>query len=210
MRKTLVRQNILIELRISLPPPPPLFPRPSNPCMWKGVEQCFQNTRLNLTNTVTYLQIDLYFIIAKQRQFVLFYPAAVIIGNRWPGRSIIFSFFIILTLCNNQALQKKLFGTDKNWRSEKVTSENKMQPIPQNEERRRYMTWTGDFAERDKCKPVLPRLSLAGNLEKPLMSLYRTEWRERGYRLWLLLHVLFRIWDCSVTRDTTKGVKISL
>ncbi len=38
-------------------------------------------------------------------------------------------------------------------------------------------TWTGDlkyrevkldfFAERDKCKPVLMRLSLAGNLEKP-------------------------------------------
>jgi hypothetical protein len=25
-----------------------------------------------------------------------------------------------------------------------------------------------DFAERDKCKPVLLRLSLAGNLEKPL------------------------------------------
>ncbi len=31
-----------------------------------------------------------------------------------------------------------------------------------------------DFAERDKCKPVLLRLSLAGNLEKPLMSLYGT------------------------------------
>jgi hypothetical protein len=29
----------------------------------------------------------------------------------------------------------------------------------------------GIFAERDKCKPVLLRLSLAGNLEKPLMSL---------------------------------------
>jgi hypothetical protein len=28
-----------------------------------------------------------------------------------------------------------------------------------------------DLAERDKCKPVLLRLSLAGNLEKPLMSL---------------------------------------
>ncbi len=24
-----------------------------------------------------------------------------------------------------------------------------------------------DFAERDKCKPVLPRLSLVGNIEKP-------------------------------------------
>jgi hypothetical protein len=32
-----------------------------------------------------------------------------------------------------------------------------------------------DFAERDKCKPVLVRLSLAGNLEKPFKSLYGTE-----------------------------------
>jgi hypothetical protein len=40
-----------------------------------------------------------------------------------------------------------------------------------------------DFAESDKCKPVLLELSLAGNLEKPLMSLYGTEWRERGW-LW--------------------------
>jgi hypothetical protein len=40
-----------------------------------------------------------------------------------------------------------------------------------------------DFAERDKCKPVLLRLSLAGNLEKPLMSLYGTKWRERGHGL---------------------------
>jgi hypothetical protein len=40
-----------------------------------------------------------------------------------------------------------------------------------------------DFAEGDKWKPVLLRLSLAGNLEKPLKSLYGTEWRERGYGL---------------------------
>ncbi len=40
-----------------------------------------------------------------------------------------------------------------------------------------------NFSERDKCKPVLQRLSLAGNLEKPPMSLYGTEWRERGYGL---------------------------
>ncbi len=33
------------------------------------------------------------------------------------------------------------------------------------------------FAERDQCKLVILRLSLAGNLVKPLMS----EWRERGY-----------------------------
>ena len=35
-----------------------------------------------------------------------------------------------------------------------------------------------------KCKPVLQRLSLAGNLEKPLMSLYGTEWRDCGLWLW--------------------------
>jgi hypothetical protein len=38
-----------------------------------------------------------------------------------------------------------------------------------------------DFADRDKCKPVLLRLSLAGNLEIALMSLYGTEQRELGY-----------------------------
>jgi hypothetical protein len=37
-----------------------------------------------------------------------------------------------------------------------------------------------DFAERDICKPVLLRLSLAGNLEKPI---YGTERREPGYGL---------------------------
>ncbi len=36
-----------------------------------------------------------------------------------------------------------------------------------------------DFAERDQCKTVRLRLSLAGNLEKcPSMG---PEWRERGY-----------------------------
>jgi hypothetical protein len=32
-----------------------------------------------------------------------------------------------------------------------------------------------DFAKRDQCKPVLLRLSLAGNLVKPFISLYGTE-----------------------------------
>jgi hypothetical protein len=42
-----------------------------------------------------------------------------------------------------------------------------------------------DFAERNKCKPVLLRLSLARNLEKLLMSLYGTEWRgEHDKGLW--------------------------
>jgi hypothetical protein len=40
-----------------------------------------------------------------------------------------------------------------------------------------------DFPERYQCKPVLLRLSLVGNLEKPLFPLYETEWRERGYGL---------------------------
>ena len=39
------------------------------------------------------------------------------------------------------------------------------------------------FAERDERKPVLLGLSLARNLVKPLLSLYGTEWRERGYGL---------------------------
>jgi hypothetical protein len=38
-----------------------------------------------------------------------------------------------------------------------------------------------DFTYRDKCKLVLLRLSLAENLEKPLMPLNGTEWRETGY-----------------------------
>jgi hypothetical protein len=52
---------------------------------------------------------------------------------------------------------------------------------------RRYVSNAGryklDIAERNKFKPVLLRLSLVINLEKPLMSLYGTEWRERGYGL---------------------------
>jgi hypothetical protein len=40
-----------------------------------------------------------------------------------------------------------------------------------------------NFAKRDKCKPVLLRLSLAGNLGKPLLPLYWTEWRERVFGL---------------------------
>jgi hypothetical protein len=39
------------------------------------------------------------------------------------------------------------------------------------------------FLPRDERKPVLLGLSLAGNLVKPLLSLYGTEWRERGYGL---------------------------
>ncbi len=39
------------------------------------------------------------------------------------------------------------------------------------------------FAEIDQCKPVLLGLSLVGNLIKSLLSLYGTEWRERGYGL---------------------------
>ncbi len=39
-----------------------------------------------------------------------------------------------------------------------------------------------DFSERYQYRPVLLRLLLARNLEKPVMSL-GTEWRERGFRL---------------------------
>jgi hypothetical protein len=38
-----------------------------------------------------------------------------------------------------------------------------------------------DFAKRDHGQPVLLGLSLAGNLAKPLISLYGTGVRERGY-----------------------------
>jgi hypothetical protein len=38
--------------------------------------------------------------------------------------------------------------------------------------------WILPKEERDKCKPVLLRLSLSGNLEKPLMSLYGTNGTE--------------------------------
>ncbi len=57
-----------------------------------------------------------------------------------------------------------------------------------------------DFAGRDKCKPVLPRLSLVGNLEKPLMSLYGTEWRDRrGGGLWIQIHkTIFFKWSLTV------------
>ncbi len=49
--------------------------------------------------------------------------------------------------------------------------------------------WQGGktgFWWKTPMKPVLLRLSLAGNLEKPLtcISLYGTEWREREYGLW--------------------------
>jgi hypothetical protein len=40
-----------------------------------------------------------------------------------------------------------------------------------------------NFAERDKCRPVPLRLSLARNLEKPVMSIYGTKWRKCSFRL---------------------------
>jgi hypothetical protein len=39
----------------------------------------------------------------------------------------------------------------------------------------------GKNAERNESKPVLLRHSLAGNVEKPLLSLFGTKWREHGY-----------------------------
>jgi hypothetical protein len=52
-----------------------------------------------------------------------------------------------------------------------------------------------DYAERDKCKPVLLRLSLARNLEKPVMSLYGTGWKERGYGLRIKSKKTFNVAD---------------
>jgi hypothetical protein len=49
------------------------------------------------------------------------------------------------------------------------------------------------FAEICQCKPVLLGLSLAGNLVKPLLSLYGTKWRERGYGLWGLTSLNLRM-----------------
>ncbi len=40
-----------------------------------------------------------------------------------------------------------------------------------------------DFTEINQCKQILLGLSLAGNLVNQLLSLYRNEWRERGYGL---------------------------
>jgi hypothetical protein len=37
------------------------------------------------------------------------------------------------------------------------------------------------MTEIDQCKLVFLGLSLAGYLVKPILSLYGTEWRERGY-----------------------------
>ncbi len=58
--------------------------------------------------------------------------------------------------------------------------------------------------QNSKLKPVLLRLSLAGILEKPLMSLHVTEWRERGYgrRSWQKLTTTFSKrcamgWECG-------------
>jgi len=56
---------------------------------------------------------------------------------------------------------------------------------------------------RYQCKPVLLKLLLAGNLEKPFLSLYGTEWRKRGYGLmsyrlrleWILLYLSLQLTD---------------
>ncbi len=67
---------------------------------------------------------------------------------------------------------------------------------------RGYSTWMGDlkyreiktgFCRKNKCKPVLLKLSLAGNLEKPLISLYGTEWSERCYGTCLVALIMAMI-----------------
>jgi hypothetical protein len=80
--------------------------------------------------------------------------------------------------------------------------------------------WTGDFKcrevktgfYRNKCKPVLLGLSLAGNLVKPLLSLYGTEWRERGYGLcknFQCQNHRFRVFEAGYWKDFQRIFKIS-
>jgi hypothetical protein len=69
------------------------------------------------------------------------------------------------------------------------------------------------FAQRDKRKPVLLGLSLARNLVKPLLSLYRTKWRERGYGLWThgmhdCCHSCATVTVCSSTPPPPSMVQI--
>ncbi len=66
----------------------------------------------------------------------------------------------------------------------------------------------GDFAERDKCKPVLLRLSLAGNLDKPLMYLFGTEWTE-GAWLWTQESRRGRteVSGCAMSRGRTYSIR---
>jgi hypothetical protein len=59
-----------------------------------------------------------------------------------------------------------------------------------------------DFAEIDHCKPVLLRLSLAGNLVKRLTSLYGTEWRERVYGLYGDFQSILRLSQASQAAPT--------
>ncbi len=49
-----------------------------------------------------------------------------------------------------------------------------------------------------ECKPVLQRLSLAGNLEKTLLSLHGTEWTERGYGLWANFTLMMECTPCTL------------
>ncbi len=67
------------------------------------------------------------------------------------------------TVCTWERVQVRY---DKNGRSQMQGSKNWI-----------YRKWY--------MQTILLRLYLAGNLETPLMSLYGTEWRERGYELWM-------------------------
>jgi hypothetical protein len=70
-----------------------------------------------------------------------------------------------------------------------------------------------DFAERDKCKPVLLRLSLAGNLEKPILSRIERSWLWTQQRIDLLscrrngaerMHILTRGMETKVQANRQK------
>jgi hypothetical protein len=91
-------------------------------------------------------------------------------NNHGLGESLseVFCAFYVLcsTLLHLQPLRFHCFG------GEAVRHEREISKVK-----------TGFFSERDECKPLLLGRSLAGNLVKPLMSLYGAEWRERGYGL---------------------------
>jgi hypothetical protein len=62
-----------------------------------------------------------------------------------------------------------------------------------------------DFVEIDQRKLVLLGLSLAGYPVKPLLSLYGTEWRERGYGLCIWFHLSAKVLLTRVQEGSMRG-----
>ena len=79
-------------------------------------------------------------------------------------------------------MSEKIKRTNQNQKNKK-REENRSEAVDRNG---RFQMQGGkklDFTEINQCKQILLGLSLAGNLVNPLLSLYRNEWRERGYGL---------------------------